>query len=126
MRKFKCCVDADFVEKYSKDTCEDPNQSRTGCVIKYVGFHIAWLSRLYTEISLSTSEAECIALSTATREVLPLRELILELKTIIDIPEADLNIHCKLFGNNTGIENLAKVPDNMPRSKHIAVKYHNF
>jgi hypothetical protein len=44
--------------------------------------------------------------------VLPLRELILDLKPILD--------------NNKGAEELAKVPKNRPRTKHIAVKYHHF
>ena len=37
-----------------------------------------------------TTEAEYIALSTAAREVLSLRELILEIKPILNIPEAKL------------------------------------
>ena len=54
---------------------EDPNsvKSRTGCVLKYGWMPITWFSRLQTEIVLSTTEAEYIALSAAAREVLPLR-----------------------------------------------------
>ena len=87
-------MDADFAGNYTTDNCEDPNsvRSRTGCVIKYAGCPISWFSRIQTEISLSTTEAEYIALSTAAREVLPLRELIIELKEFIEIPEADLLI----------------------------------
>ena len=58
--------------------------------------------------------------------MLPLRELIIELKTILDIPEADLKIRCTLFEDNKGADELAKVPKNRPRTKHIAVKYHHF
>ena len=60
------------------------------------------------------------------REVLSLRELILELKKIIDIPEADLDIHCALFEDNIGVEYLVKAPKNRPRTKQVAVKYHQF
>ena len=95
-------------------------------MIKYAGCPITWFSRIQTEISLSTTEAEYIALSTAAREVLPLRELIIELKEIIEIPEADLLIRCTLFEDNKGAEELAKVPKNRPRTKHIATKYHHF
>ena len=89
---FECFVDADFARNYTTETCEDPNsvKSRTGCVIKYAGCPITWFSRLQTEIALSTTEAEYIALSTAAREVLPLREMILELKPILNISEVEL------------------------------------
>ena len=55
-----------------------------------------------------------------------MRRLILEIKDILDIPQAELNIHCTLFEDNIGAEELAKVPRNRPRTKHIAVKYHHF
>ena len=128
LSKFECFVDADFAGNYSKETCEDENsvKSRTGCVIKYAGCPITYFSRLQSEIALSTTEAEYIALSTAAREVLPLRELIIELKSILNIPEAELNIQCTLFEDNRGAEELAKVPKSRPRTKHIAVKYHHF
>ena len=51
------------------------------------------------------------------REVLPLRELILELKDIPNIPEAELHMRCTLFGDNKDAEDLAKVPNNSPRTK---------
>ena len=128
LSQFECYVDADFAGNYTSDTCEDPNsvKSRTGCVIKYAGCPITWFSRLQTEIALSTTEAEYIALSTAAREVLPLREMVTELKTILDIPNAKLVIQCTLFEDNKGAEELANVPKNRPRTKHIAVKYHHF
>ena len=82
MDHFECFVDADFAGNYTVETSEDPNsvKSRTGCVIKYAGCPITWFSRLQTEIALSTTEAEYMALSLAAREVLPLRELVVELK----------------------------------------------
>ena len=81
---------------------------------------------MQTEIALPTTEAEYILLSTAAREVLPLREKILEIKPILEIPDSILQIRCTLFEDNKGAEELAKVPKNRPRTKHIAVKYHHF
>ena len=52
--------------------------------------------------------------------------MILELKPILNIPEAELLIRCTLFEDNKGAEELANVPKNRPRTKHIAVKYHHF
>ena len=57
---------------------------------------------------------------------MPLREIITELKPILNIPDADLAIKRTLFEDNMGAEKLAKVPKNRPRTKHIAVKYHHF
>ena len=51
---------------------------------------MTWFSLLQTAISLSMTEAEYIALSREEREVLPLRELILEIKPILEISEAKL------------------------------------
>ena len=67
-----------------------------------------------------------IALSTASRVVLPFRAIILELKPILNIPDAKLVIRCTLFEDNKGAEELANIPKNRPRTKHIAVKYHHF
>ena len=60
------------------------------------------------------------------REVLPLREMITELKPILNLPKTKLVIRCTLFEDNMGAEELANVPKNRPRTKHIAVKYHHF
>ena len=65
-----------------------------------------------------------MVLSLSTREFLPLREIVQELKDIFKIPEAQLKIRCTLFEDNKGAEELAKVPKNRPRTKHIALKYH--
>ena len=50
----------------------------------------------------------------------------MEIKHIIDILEASFKIRCTLFENNKGAEEVANVPKNRPRTKHIAVKYHHF
>ena len=52
--------------------------------------------------------------------------MITELNPIVDIPKADLIIRCKLFEDSMDAEELANVPKNRPRTKHIAVKYHHF
>ena len=52
--------------------------------------------------------------------------MITELKPILNIPDSDLLIRCILFEDNMGAEELAKIPKNRPRTKHIAVKYHHF
>jgi hypothetical protein len=50
--------------------------SRTGFVILYSGCPIHRGSKLQTEITLSTTEAEYIALSTSSHELIPIRRLL--------------------------------------------------
>jgi hypothetical protein len=52
----------------------DPStaRSRMGYVITCAGCPMHWSSNMQTEIALSTTEAEYIALSQAMREVLPI------------------------------------------------------
>ena len=75
---------------------------------------------------MSIIEAEYIALSAAAREVLVLRELIVELKNILDIPEVEQKIRYTLFEYNKYTEELAKLPKNRPRTTHMAVTYQHF
>lgn len=67
-------VDADFAGMWHKEYAALRTNvlSRTGFVITFCGCPITWCSKLQTEIALSTTESEYIALSTATRELLPL------------------------------------------------------
>ena len=60
----ECYVDADFAGSWQKADAEsaDSVMSRTGYVLMYAGCPIHWVSKLQTEIALSTAEAEYIAL----------------------------------------------------------------
>ena len=57
-------VDADFAGNWNKDNAESPASviSHTGFVIRYFGCPVLWESKLQTEIALSPTEAEYIAL----------------------------------------------------------------
>jgi hypothetical protein len=124
----QCYVDADFAGGYSSETSEDPVSvfSRTGYVIYYYGCPVTWISKLQAEISLSTVEAEYIALSQAMRDVIPFMDRIKELDGIFGENSPKPNIHCTLFEDNNGALELAKSPRYRPRTKHIAIKYHHF
>lgn len=60
----QCFVSADFAGSYCNDTIDGHISvySRTGYVIFYFNYPILWVSKLQSEISLSTVEAEYIAL----------------------------------------------------------------
>ena len=85
-----------------------------------------WVSRLQSEIALSTCESECIALSTALRDVMPLMGLLEEVSKAFNITMNKPIMHCKVFEDNNGALELAKAPKIRPRTKHIAIKHHHF
>lgn len=128
MTDLEVFCDADFAGAYSPEVSHDPNsvRSRTGCVMMFAGCPIHWFSRIQTEIALSTTEAEYIALSTACCEALPLRQLFLEVGSYFKLPQITPTMRCNIFEDNMGAEALAKSPKMRPRTKHIAVKYHHF
>jgi hypothetical protein len=86
-----------------------------------------WASKMQTEIALTTTEAEYIALSQSMREVLPIIWLVQEtydhgIPVLINPPK----IYCKVFVDNIGAIEIAKEPKMRPRTKHLNIKYHNF
>ena len=80
-RGLECFVDADFAGSWNANDAQNPENvlSRTGFVIMYAGCPIHWMSKLQTEIALSTTEAEYIALSQALRDVIPMMALLAEI-----------------------------------------------
>ncbi len=124
----ECFVDADFAGGWSQATAEDASTvlSRTGYVINFAGCPLIWCSKLQTEIALSTTEAEYIALSQALREVIPIMELLKEVNEIFPIDLPKPKVHCKVWEDNNGCIALAKGEKFSPRTKHIGIKYHHF
>ena len=124
----KCYVDADFAGGYSEDTKDDPMSvfSRTGYVIFYYGCPVLWVSKMQSEISLSTVEAEYIALSTSMRDLIPFVDQVKELEEVFGQKGEKVVLHCTLFEDNNGALELANAPRYRPRTKHIAIKYHHF
>jgi Reverse transcriptase (RNA-dependent DNA polymerase)/GAG-pre-integrase domain len=126
----ECYCDADFAGNYIKEEAEnDVNtaRSRSGYIIKYAGCPLLWKSKLQTEIALSTTESEYISLSTALREVIPLYNLLQELrKAGFDYSPNKPRLFCKAFEDNAGALELATHPKIRPRTKHINIKYHHF
>ena len=100
----QCYVDADFAGSFFSETSEDPVSvfSRTGYVIYYFGCPLIWVSKLQAEISLSTVEAEYIALSQSMRDVIPLIDQIDEMDGIFNDDSPKPILHCKLFEDNNG------------------------
>ena len=107
----------------------DPStsKSRSGCIIFYAGCPVSWASKLQSQVALSTTEAEYIAMSQALRDVIPIMGLLQEMreqdfKVLCNEP----HVYCKVFEDNSGALELARLPKLRPRTKHINVCYHHF
>ena len=126
-RSMDVYVDASFAGDWNQTWSDEPTSvmSRTGYVICYARCPIIWCSKLQTEITLSTTESEYVALSHSLRDVIPLIGLLNELQVIPE-KENPPEVHCRIFEDNKGCIDLVKAPKMRPRTKHIALKYHHF
>jgi hypothetical protein len=76
---------------------------------------------------MSSTESEYVGLSYALREVIPIIELMKELKKRkYNVATVIPKVHCKVFEDNSGALEMAKVHKYRPRTKHLNVKFHHF
>jgi hypothetical protein len=127
---FDTYVDANFAGDWNPEEAPDDDvtaRSRYGYIITYMGCPIAWASKLQVEIALSSTESEFIGLSHALRDLIPIMELVKELRENgFDMISVTPKVHCKVFEDNSGAIEIASVPKMRPRTKHINIKYHHF
>ena len=70
-----------------------------------------WASKLQSHVTLSTTEAEYIAMSMALRGNISLMELIKEMREHkFDIVNTQSYVYCKVFEDNSGALELARLP----------------
>ena len=122
-------VDADFAGNWDAFDASnrDTARSRHGYIIRYAGCPIIWKSQLQNEISLSSTESEYMGLSYALRQSIPLMELLKEMKDLgFKVLSRNTKVHCKVFEDNSGAIEMAKVHKFRPRTKHLNVKLHHF
>jgi hypothetical protein len=89
-----------------------------------------------SEIALSTTKSEYIALSMATQELLPLRRLVQDLHqhSFLSIPLDNVFSQTKtnnlkasqIFEDNASCIILAYSDGTKPRTKHLSLKWHHF
>jgi hypothetical protein len=135
-----CYVDADFAGLWGVEDDQNPIcvKSRTGYLIMFMGCPLQWVSKLQTQIALSTMAAEYIALSQSMRDLSGIREIIREMnnyvflgnmkdpvirahsKTFVEIPQSNV------YEDNSACLKFATMPKMSPRTKHIAILYHFF
>ena len=124
-------VDSDFMGLFGKEDPIDPtsSKSRTGYVICINKCPIIWLSKLQDGVALSTMMAEYYVLSTAMRDMLPLRDLIKGVASGMGISD-DCLTHFKttVWEDNNGALSLANLEpgQHTPRSRFYQARVHWF
>jgi hypothetical protein len=98
----ECYVDADFAGSWSQANADNTENvlSRTGYVIMYANFPILWVSRLQTEIALSTTEAKYITLSQALCNLFPLITLLKGINNVFPMHIRIPMFVCKVHEDN--------------------------
>ena len=91
--------------------------STTGNVFIMAGGPISWLSQKQSTVALSTAEAEYIALSSAAREAVWLKQLLKDL-------QEDGEQAITVMEDNQGAIAMTKNPMAHRRPKHIDIRYH--
>ena len=95
----------------------DTRRSTSGYVFQLGNSTVSWCSRKQATVAKSSTEAEYVALSTATQEGIWLRRLLSGLK--VDTRNATV-----IYEDNQGAIDLSKNPKHHDRTKHIDVCHH--
>ena len=121
-------ADADFAGSWNFKNSDEASSvlSRSGYLIMFSNCPILWVSKMQSEIALSTTEAEYICLSQCIRDLIPIRTIIKELAPILNMEISNSIIKSTVFEDNKGAIELANEPKYRPRTKHIGLKWHHF
>ena len=94
----------------------DTRRSMTGYVYTIGGTAVSWISQLQKIVAFSTTEAEYVAITEASKEMIWLQNLLKELGR-----EQSCSV---LFCDSQSAIHLAKNPMFHARTKHIQLRYH--
>ncbi|KAE8694589.1 hypothetical protein F3Y22_tig00110777pilonHSYRG00051 [Hibiscus syriacus] len=94
----------------------DKSKSTTGYVFKVAGGAVSWVSKLQSVVATSTTEAEYVAATQASKEAIWLKMLLEEL--------GHNQEYVSMFCNSQSALHLARNPSFYSRTKHIRVQYH--
>jgi len=90
-------------------------RSTTGVLCMYSGGAISWISQRQSSVAISTTEAEIVAASEATREIIWLKRLFKEFIHMDNIPLLQVD--------NESAVRLAQNPEFHRRTKHIRIRH---
>jgi hypothetical protein len=83
--------------------------------------------QLQSQIALSTTKAEYIAMSQALRDIILVMNLLQKMREQnFKVIFIEPYVYCKVFEDNAGALELTRLPKLRPRTKHINVCYHHF
>ncbi|KAF6208713.1 hypothetical protein GE061_017171 [Apolygus lucorum] len=94
----------------------DDRRSYTGYAFKFADSCISWESRKQRTVALSSTEAEYMALTEATKEAIYWRQFLKEISN----DELPITLHC----DNQGAMLLAKNPVFHAWTKHVDIRHH--
>lgn len=104
-------VDADW------GSCVEDRRSYTGYVFTLAGAAVSWESRKQRTVALSSTEAEYMAMTEATKEAICIERLLGDLQYANSGP-------IMLHSDNNGAKEIAKNPVHHARTKHIDIRHH--
>ena len=87
---------------------------------------IGWVSRIQTEIALLITESEYISLSQNMRDLIPFRQIMLDLSSVFGMKFDSWSLYTRTSKHNKVEIEFAKYPKYIPQTKHIFVKWHHF
>lgn len=94
---------------------EETRRSTTGYTVMYCGAPIAWRCQRQPIVTLSTAEAEYVSGCELVKELLPIRQLMIEIGEIENKPVT-------IFIDNQSTIKMAKDEGSQQRTKHIDVR----
>jgi hypothetical protein len=94
----------------------DDRKSYTGYIFIFANCSVSWEARKQQTVALSSTEAEYMALSDATKEAIYLRRF---LKEVLNIDK-----QIQIMNDNQGARSLAQNPIQHSRTKHIDIRHH--
>ena len=105
-------VDADWAQE------KESRKSTSGFTIFFGNSCVSWKSRKQTCVALSTCEAEYVALSEGSKELLWLIQLTKDLELQQDLP-------IQIFEDNQATIKVAECGKSNFRMKHLDIKFHH-
>ena len=98
---------------------QEHRRAISGYVFMVDGGAVSWTSKKQELVTLSTTEAEYVAATHATKEAMWLRALVTEI-----FPHVTINNPTTIFGDNKSAIALAHGGNYHARTKHIDIRYH--
>ena len=107
-------VDSDFAGNWDKEVAELDSSTAHSCagfVLMCCSCPLLWSSNLITEIMLSMTESEFVALSMGIHLTVNLIEILREMQDLsFPIASSTARAHCKVFEDNSGALEIAAAP----------------